>query len=125
MVDIDFFKRINDTHGHDAGDAVIRAVAQRLRARFRKTDIVARIGGEEFCVVAVNLDRSAAPGLFEALRRDIEAAPVVLGDKSIPATVSMGVCLESRHGLQDCVNLADELLYRAKHGGRNRVELSA
>ena len=124
MIDIDLFKRINDTHGHDAGDAVIRNVAQRLRRRLRKTDVVARIGGEEFCVLAVNLDPDAAPRVFEALRADIEASPVVLGDRTIHATVSIGVCLEPHESLHACVNRADELLYRAKAGGRNRVVLA-
>jgi len=124
MLDIDFFKRINDTHGHDAGDAVLRRVSQILRERFRQTDIVARMGGEEFCVLAVNLGPDNAAGVFEGVRATIEAELIAWGETAIPVTISSGVTCELGDTLAGTLALADALLYKAKSGGRNRVEMS-
>lgn len=122
MVDIDFFKRINDTYGHDIGDLAIVAVAGALRNEFRSTDIVARMGGEEFCIVAVN--NASANDIMERLRRHIEALEVPLNDKeSISLTVSIGVTSSLCSSLDEMINQADRALYQAKHGGRNQVIL--
>lgn len=122
MVDIDFFKRINDTYGHDIGDLAIVAVANALRNEFRTTDIVARMGGEEFCIVAVN--NASATDIMERLRRHIEALEIPLNEtESIQLTVSIGVTSALCNSLDDMINQADRALYQAKHGGRNQVVL--
>ena len=125
MVDIDHFKRINDTWGHDAGDEVIRRVAALLRERFRETDIVARFGGEEFCVLAVNFDHRAAQPAFDELLGRLEGAPVEFEGQRIPVTASIGVSALPHDSLESLVSHADELLYAAKQSGRNRVALAA
>lgn len=124
MIDIDFFKKINDSFGHDGGDMVLKHVARLLRANCRQSDIVARMGGEEFTILAFNMDAAAVDGFFEQLRANIESETIIRAAKKIPVTVSIGVC----HGLGDSMDgmlkLADDMLYRAKQNGRNRVELT-
>jgi len=120
MVDIDFFKRINDTYGHDIGDKAIVSVAQAITRHFRTTDIVARMGGEEFCIVAVN--NSSVEETMNRLRLDIEGMAIPLDDKeSISLTVSIGVSTTLCNTLGEMINQADEALYKAKHSGRNQV----
>lgn len=123
MMDIDFFKRINDGFGHDAGDEVLRHLAGLLSARFRTTDIVARFGGEEFCVLAPGLDREAARELFESLRAQVEGTVVEVAGQAIRFTVSVGVCCDLRDTLEAMITEADNLLYEAKRGGRNQVRV--
>jgi diguanylate cyclase (GGDEF)-like protein len=120
MIDIDFFKRINDTYGHDVGDMAIVAVAQAVSKSFRTTDIVARMGGEEFCVVAVNND--APVETMNRIRQFIERMPIPLNDKeAINLTVSIGITTTLCNTLDEMINHADEALYKAKQGGRNQV----
>lgn len=122
MIDIDFFKRINDTYGHDVGDMAIVAVAKAISNSFRTTDIVARMGGEEFCIVAVNND--APTETMNRIRLAIEKMPIPLNDKeSIYLTVSIGISTTLADTLDDMINHADEALYKAKHSGRNQVIL--
>ena len=121
MIDLDFFKRVNDTHGHDAGDAVLKGVSGVLLGCIRETDILARTGGEEFCVLLVNTSPEGAAVLFERMRAAIEAAEIPFAGQTLQITASFGVCTEPRDRLQAMINGADELLYRAKSLGRNRV----
>ncbi len=122
MLDIDFFKRINDTHGHDVGDMAIVAVAQAISKSFRTTDIVARMGGEEFCVVAVN--NNAPVETMNRVRQLIEGLAIPLNEtESIHLTVSIGVTITLANTLDDMINHADEALYKAKQSGRNQVVL--
>ncbi len=122
MIDIDFFKRINDTYGHDIGDKAIVSVAQAITRHFRSTDIVARMGGEEFCIVAVN--NTSAAETMNRLRLYIEGMPIPLDDKdSISLTVSIGVCTTLAGTLEEMINHSDEALYKAKQNGRNQVVL--
>ncbi len=120
MVDIDFFKKINDTYGHFMGDLAIKKVCQTLKDSFRKTDIVARYGGEEFCVLA-NVDAKLAKSLFERVRRRIEALTISHGEVSIKLTVSIGVTLKLGKDLEQMLSHADARLYHAKESGRNNV----
>lgn len=123
MLDIDFFKRINDTYGHDIGDRAIVAVAQAITGHFRATDIVARMGGEEFCIIAVN-NKSAAESM-NRLRAYIEEMAIPLDDaKSINLTVSIGVSSTLSDSLEEMINHADEALYKAKQNGRNQIVLA-
>ncbi|MBI5119800.1 MAG: diguanylate cyclase [Rhodospirillales bacterium] len=124
MFDVDFFKKINDTYGHEAGDAVLKALAALLRERVRDTDIVARFGGEEFCLLAVNLDPKKAKEFFEGLRQGISEMRVRAKGQQLSITASIGVCLEELTNLDDLLSKADAMLYRAKEKGRNRVEIA-
>lgn len=124
MLDIDHFKRCNDTYGHDAGDEVIRFVARTLDAKFRETDLVARIGGEEFCIACVDLDASRLRDIFEEVRRSIEEAVVRKHQHEIRVTVSIGVCATPGESLEAMMKTADEMLYRAKNSGRNQVRIA-
>ncbi|MCP4109248.1 MAG: diguanylate cyclase [Desulfobacteraceae bacterium] len=121
MIDIDDFKRINDTFGHEAGDKVITNVAHVLRDNFRKTDIVSRFGGEEFCVLAKNMDQYDASKIFDQVRKAVESSEVDIDGKKINVTVSVGVCSESMESLEAMIKQADLCLYKAKQDGKNMV----
>jgi len=123
MIDIDLFKNVNDTYGHDVGDVALRHIADIMARRMRETDLVARMGGEEFCVLAVNADAASVPALFEDLRRRVaEAALDIGGGQRIGLTVSIGVAgSDDVFSLEEMVKRADERLFLAKQAGRNRV----
>ncbi|MGE4263059.1 MAG: diguanylate cyclase [Desulfovibrio sp.] len=121
MLDIDHFKKVNDALGHEAGDAVLRQMAQVLTSRFRESDIVARLGGEEFCVLAPDLDAEQAWQVFEALRVAFEATPAVFDGTPLRYTVSIGLCSAQGCSLEEMLRQADQMLYRSKSAGRNRV----
>jgi diguanylate cyclase (GGDEF)-like protein len=123
MLDIDFFKKVNDTYGHDAGDEVLKHVASSIQKRMRKTDIVARLGGEEFCVLAVNMQDEAVDMIFDGLRQVIATSPVTVnnGEDTIQVTLSIGVTTILDENLEEMVKKADALLYEAKESGRNRI----
>ena len=123
MIDIDHFKKVNDIHGHDVGDLALCHVAAILQKRMRATDIVARVGGEEFCILAVNVDDANVEGLFEELRQRLADAPLEIGDgRQLNLTASIGVAVNgSAFSLEGMVKIADEQLYIAKRSGRNRV----
>lgn len=124
MVDIDFFKKINDRHGHEAGDQVLRGMAKILEDFFRESDIIARFGGEEFCVACVNLSPDEARSLFDRMRQKVENTPIPSEVGNLRITVSVGVCPWLGPDLSAMVNEADQQLYHAKHAGRNRVAIS-
>lgn len=121
MLDIDHFKKVNDTHGHDAGDAVIKGLAGLLTAHLPAADAIARFGGEEFCVLARGKDPAAVREMFETVRKEVEAAATSYGDAAIRFTVSTGVCMKPLETLEATIARADALLYEAKNGGRNLV----
>ncbi|WP_269791459.1 diguanylate cyclase [Stenotrophomonas sp. Iso1] len=123
MVDIDHFKHINDSFGHEAGDQAIRAVAGILQSHTRPQDISSRFGGEEFCLLVSGLDDDASTLHFEHLRQAVQALRLQFGGKTLTMTVSIGVCrMPSRLGnLHQLITEADRQLYLAKAGGRNRV----
>lgn len=126
FLDIDNFKQVNDTYGHDAGDAVLKALAEVLIKQFRDVDILARYGGEEFVVMLPEIDGGTAKGVAERVRRAVAATPFRLPDSGeIAVTVSIGVscypaCASTPEGV---VSRADQALYIAKQAGRNRVVL--
>ena len=123
MIDLDHFKRINDCHGHDGGDAVLRAVAMAMQRSVRQSDIVARYGGEEFCVLLPGAPEGYAHELAERIRVEIEG----MGYRGLPGltvTASLGVCDAGTHGHATpdaALACADVGMYRAKEAGRNRV----
>lgn len=124
IIDIDHFKKVNDTYGHDCGDAVIKSVANILGSSFRSSDVVARYGGEEFCVITTNASAEDSFEIFEKVRKKIEALEVTLNEKTIKVTISTGVKAGIKKTLEDTLKEADELLYEAKESGRNRVLVS-
>jgi len=121
MLDIDHFKRINDTYGHGCGDEVIRAVASRLSANLRGIDLLGRYGGEEFAVVCPEVaDEILA--IAERIRAAVAATPIDTAAGPIPVTVSVGVArLAAGDDLDALLARADSALYKAKQGGRNQV----
>lgn len=123
-LDIDFFKKVNDTYGHDAGDVVLREVATRCRSQIRNMDVLARFGGEEFTIFLPAADADTLRAVGERIRRSVETAPVALPDgQSISCTLSIGGALrdgDGRDGLERSLKNADKELYRAKQDGRNR-----
>ncbi len=126
MLDIDFFKRVNDTYGHDIGDLVLKEVSLLLQQRFRASDIVSRYGGEEFCVIATQLNKVNAFKLFDDFRDALAHKTItLLTGENLKITMSIGVTMLLRHTLDDMVADADHLLYKAKENGRNCVVISA
>lgn len=125
LLDLDFFKRINDTHGHLAGDAVLVEVARRLRAAVRPYDAVGRYGGEEFVMVLPGLKLPADAGRIDALRDVVRTEPVDIGDgKTLAVTASFGVVSFAPGAARDTAGLvgrADAALYRSKNEGRDRI----
>jgi diguanylate cyclase (GGDEF)-like protein len=124
LMDLDHFKRINDSFGHIAGDHALREVASCIKARVRKEECFARYGGEEFALVLPDAERSNVLSFAEKLRKLIEAREVVFEKQPIPITLSIGVAqLSSEHTDPHAfIAAADDRLFRAKEAGRNRVE---
>ena len=127
-IDADYFKAINDTHGHDGGDTVLRELAGRIKQATRSVDLCCRTGGEEFVLVLPGTDLQAAHAIAERMRKMVASKSFsVAAGKTIPVTVSIGVT--SLEGVEDSpakiLKRADEALYSAKREGRNRVEVAA
>jgi diguanylate cyclase (GGDEF)-like protein len=125
MVDIDHFKRINDEHGHLAGDAVLRELGRRLKPRIRREDMVARYGGEEFACVLTGTPRSGALVFAKAVHMLVSATPFPIEGGSLRVTLSMGVADvdgSTPTTVDELVARADARLYEAKRNGRNRIE---
>ena len=129
MLDIDHFKQVNDQHGHDAGDAVLRAFARRIRSALRRSDLVCRLGGEEFVVVMPDTPLSIAERIAERLRSIIAAAPFPAEQETTPGigvTTSIGIAERGVDANADALlRRADRALYRSKSNGRNRVSATA
>lgn len=124
LLDIDHFKKINDTYGHFTGDAVLRETAMRLRGNMRPYDQVGRYGGEEFLVVLPNCDLEQASNQAERMRARLHHAPMVVDGVEIPVSASFGVTVSdgTERSPDVFVRVADEALYRAKASGRNCVQ---
>ncbi|SEQ38290.1 diguanylate cyclase (GGDEF) domain-containing protein [Ectothiorhodospira magna] len=122
MCDLDCFKIVNDTHGHQAGDEVLCGIAHLLRENLRAYDAVGRLGGEEFLIVAAMPAGTDAMSLFHKLCAQIAQTPVVTRIGALAITLSIGVCIATKDNtLDELLALADEALYQAKAQGRNRV----
>jgi diguanylate cyclase (GGDEF)-like protein len=122
ILDLDHFKQVNDTHGHDVGDEVLRAVAGCLRDMTRYHDVVARLGGEEFAVVAPNMTEDQLFKLAERIRKAVAALVVVAGNVRLRVTTSIGLAVwDGKETGEDFYRRADKQLYQAKRQGRNRV----
>ncbi|WP_316861654.1 PleD family two-component system response regulator [uncultured Cohaesibacter sp.] len=125
LMDIDFFKSVNDTHGHDAGDEVLQEFSQRMRKNTRGIDLVCRYGGEEFVVIMPDTDHSLAMVVAERIRKKVSEKPFIIhkGRQMIDVTVSIGLAssFKGNETQDELLKKADEALYQAKQDGRNRV----
>ena len=124
IFDIDRFKKVNDTYGHQAGDLVLRHLAKVVAGSLRSEDLFARIGGEEFAIVLRQVDEKRAHVLAERIRRTVEVSKFMWGQTRMRITISLGVATLKRANFHDAASLvraADEHLYKAKRSGRNRV----
>lgn len=128
MIDVDYFKQFNDTHGHPAGDKLLKAVAQKFRENLRTIDIVARYGGEEFAVILLDTSKEDAAIVGEKLRAAIADEPFpgreTQPDKRISVSIGLATMPEDASSPAELISQADAALYRAKRGGRNRVCLA-
>lgn len=128
MFDLDHFKRVNDELGHQAGDRVLIEISTLVGDELRDSDILARYGGEEFLIIAPNTDGPSLVVLAERLRKRVESHPFLRDFDAtrkleVPLTISIGIANfdDASNDLESLIQLADQNLYRAKHGGRNRV----
>jgi diguanylate cyclase (GGDEF)-like protein len=128
FADLDHFKRINDEHGHLAGDAVLREVSRRVGAVLRPYDTLGRYGGEELLIVLPACDRDGAVEVAERVRAAVATLPVDTDFGAISCSLSIGVAVAGEGvtiASQRLIHLADDALYRAKEGGRNRIEMAS
>lgn len=124
LIDLDNFKTINDSHGHGAGDEVLLHVAEMLRLNFRKSDVPARYGGDEFAVLLPETSLESAQRVAERFRTSVASHPPALGARNILPTVSVGIAVVANRAnleIAHMVKEADRALYRAKAPGKNRV----
>ena len=125
MADLDLFKKVNDTYGHDAGDTVLKGFSGILKTHTRQSDICARLGGEEFLVMMTHSDKEGTKTAVERIRKQFENTTFTLGNSTITATASFGIAgFRGAHPPEwnALVACADTALYAAKHRGRNRIE---
>ncbi|MEW8448471.1 MAG: GGDEF domain-containing protein [Candidatus Thiodiazotropha sp.] len=121
MLDLDHFKEVNDNFGHDAGDAVLKKTVELLHTRIRKSDILARWGGEEFMIIAPDIDQSDLLSMIESLRSSIEK---IEHEGVGRVTASFGASIITHNdNIQSLLKRVDMALYRSKHGGRNRCTI--
>jgi diguanylate cyclase (GGDEF)-like protein len=125
MMDVDHFKLINDRHGHPAGDRALQQVAELLRNRLRRTDVIARVGGEEFAVILPGDAVDAVGVVAEQLRKAVEALPPIEGGRGITLSIGGSSLMPDVLDKQALIERADRALYEAKRGGRNQVRLSS
>ena len=124
VIDIDHFKRVNDTYGHAAGDAVLKAVSAKLACNIRQGDLAVRQGGEEFVILLRQCDLEPAAERADEIRRALEAMQIDLGGATMSVTASFGLAVWSgTDGFEDVLYLADQALYQAKQRGRNCVQI--
>jgi diguanylate cyclase (GGDEF)-like protein len=123
MFDIDYFKSVNDTYGHQCGDYVLKQIANAALQTFRKTDTVFRFGGEEFVVILTETDIDQASIPLERFRKTVETLAPVFENKTIDITVSIGACQynDSFKTKEEFLQKTDEALYEAKNSGRNKT----
>ncbi|NOR58623.1 MAG: diguanylate cyclase, partial [Sulfurimonas sp.] len=125
MIDIDKFKNINDTYGHDIGDIAIREVKKILDKNLRISDLMARFGGEEFCILLEDITLENTKLLFEKIRKKFEENVIDADGTKISYTISTGIYFGFSDSLEEMIRLSDKALYTAKESGRNRVEIKS
>ena len=126
VIDIDFFKRVNDSYGHLVGDVALKSLAKIMQVNLRPHDLLVRYGGEEFAILLPDTGIEQAKSIAERLRTMVAANEIISGDLAFKITVSIGIAPTTQEGsLEDFFGAADRALYRAKELGRNRIEVSA
>lgn len=126
MLDIDDFKRLNDTYSHLAGDEVLKSIGKLLKENFRKSDISFRFGGEEFVVVLLNTTLNNAASRMEEFHEEVKATSIYYKGNPLPhITISIGVAEAPKHGatIDEIIKAADHALYAAKKGGKDQVKV--
>jgi len=121
MIDIDFFKRINDAYGHEVGDIAIKEVGVILKQFLRSSDLLARFGGEEFCILLDDISMNDLSSKFEHIREAFENNFIVQNNLKFSYTVSIGIFYGNSNSLEEIINFSDKALYEAKETGRNKV----
>ena len=123
MIDIDFFKQVNDNFGHDAGDAVLTTLSEALKGSLRETDILVRYGGEEILALLIDLHPNTIMIIADKLRRKVESMEIPVSGGKLMRTISIGVAEypDDNRSVRECVSFADKALYQAKQTGRNRI----
>jgi len=124
MLDIDKFKNINDTYGHEVGDVAIKEVTKILNKNLRNSDLMARFGGEEFCILLENITIEDTQALFEKIRKAFEINTIRVLDIDLSYQVSIGICYGSENSLEKMIEKSDESLYYCKENGRNQVAIN-
>lgn len=124
MIDIDNFKTINDTYGHHVGDLALKHVANIFKQQLRESDVIARVGGEEFCMLCINTSQAHAESILIRFLNAIQYFPLQTNNITIPLTVSIGYCMTIADTLDEMITSADTALYQAKKNGRNQVVMS-
>ena len=123
MVDIDYFKKINDEYGHTVGDDVLKTVAKTIKEAFRSNDFVSRYGGEEFAIIIKRIDMHYIQNICERLRASIESIDIKIDNNTIPISISIGVAFCNQSDTpKSLIDRADKALYLAKHSGRNTIK---
>lgn len=126
LLDIDWFKKVNDEYGHAAGDEVIRVVAEEMTRMTRSSDVVFRYGGEEFAVILSDVDSLTAMDVAERIRLTLKKQVIYFNDEEIKITVSIGIgCYQHKEGRESLFERTDKALYRAKDMGRDLIKISA
>ena len=125
MIDIDKFKNINDTYGHDIGDIAIKEVRNIIEKSLRSSDLIARFGGEEFCILLEDISASDTQIVFEKIREAFEVNEIVTPKVTIKYTVSIGICYGLLQDIDAMIKVSDEALYASKTNGRNQVTLQS
>ncbi|NOQ30898.1 MAG: diguanylate cyclase [Helicobacteraceae bacterium] len=120
-LDIDHFKRVNDTHGHDVGDVAIQEIAKVLDKTLRDSDLAARFGGEEYCILLEDISEDDTFALFEKIRLNFEENEIKIDELTLKYTVSLGVAYGKCNDINELIKVSDNALYEAKDNGRNRV----
>jgi diguanylate cyclase (GGDEF)-like protein len=125
MIDSDSLKEVNDAHGHESGNRLLRQIVECIQSQLRQTDVVARYGGDEFVVLLPETPCSGAVGVAERIRRKVETTALATREKGLTATVSIGVACYPTHGVdfEAVLEKADQGMYASKSGGKNRVTL--
>jgi diguanylate cyclase (GGDEF)-like protein len=124
LIDIDNFKKVNDTYGHVCGDLVLKEAGAAIRRNIRTTDVVVRLGGEEFAVISKDLTLEEGIAMADRVVREIEKLNVIYKEKAVPVTTSAGIAIHEGETIQAFIDKADRALYEAKRTGRNRLVVS-
>jgi diguanylate cyclase (GGDEF)-like protein len=123
MLDIDYFKKINDTYGHDMGDFAIKRTVELITKNLRSSDLMARFGGEEFCILLEDISLENTKKLFEKIRVCFEENKILYDNKEVNFTISIGVCYGLKENLEEMIKISDEELYKCKNNGRNMISI--